>query len=76
MCRLMQDQVKTIYILKKTLDFSLSRKGEIPSPWACLCSCRASAYVREKQNPKLPTGGKSEYQGWVEQAVGAPELCG
>lgn len=60
----------------KNLDFSLTR---ILSLWVCLCSCSASAHVREKQNPKLPTGDKSECWGWVEEALDgsvASELCG
>lgn len=31
----------------KHLDLLLSRKGEMPSLWACLCSCSASAHIRE-----------------------------
>lgn len=68
MCKLIQDQVKTIYILKNTWTYHFSEK-EKWELWACLCSCRASAHVRQKQNPRLPAGGTSECWDWVEEAL-------
>lgn len=69
MGKLIQDRIKTIYNLQKTRTYHFP-EGEKCHHCGSACVPEVpDAHVRERENPKLPAGGKSENWSWVEEAL-------